>query len=374
MRHVTLVIKTTQACNAACIYCSSWKEDYTEINMSEETLRALHVRLAEYAQEGDLEDVLFTWHGGEPLLMDNSFYYRALDLQEELLKPLGIKVGNIMQSNLLSLNEKKAEMLVKLLHFHDGQPSSVGTSFDPIPGIRVMKHGDYERRFREAVSVAQEYGIALGLVYTVHKYSVDRVKEIYDFLTSEFPDMTIRFNPLYHEGRALLPEGERYYITPREWGRFIVELHEIWDADDKKHTIEPFAALWDFHQGTGYSLDCEHSGSCSEHHLGIGTDGTVYCCCRGVDLARRPYGNLNSEKLASILMSPYRVQLHNRSIYLRMTVCRDCKWWRYCHGGCPVESDISYGDLFHPTSWCEGWERYFDTIFGSPREETPGSS
>ncbi|RJX34962.1 MAG: radical SAM protein [Desulfarculus sp.] len=369
MEYATLIMKPTNACNAACVYCSAWKEHYPRLTMSRQTLRLLHQRLAAQAERG-LRGVMFTWHGGEPLLMPASFYELVLELQEELLRPAGLEVNNIMQSNLLAYNPDIAGLLKRLLRLDDGTPGPIGTSFDPIGGIRLMKQGDYDRRFRASVGLARQEGQPLGLVYTVHRYSLDRAAEVFACLAGEFVDIPVRMNPMYPEGRAGRPGSEHYHLTPEQWGRFMVEMYGLWLDSGTQQRWDPFSALHEYHhQGITNNLCCEESGNCASSHLGVDADGTIYTCGRGVDRGTQPLGNILQQDLAAILDSPVRLRCANRIIYLQLSACRGCGWWRYCHGGCYVDPEITYGDPFRPTTWCQARKYFFEQVFGAPRAD-----
>jgi uncharacterized protein len=308
--YLTIIIKPTDACNAACVYCSAWKEKYKVKKMSDSALEVVYSRLAEYADQKGLRGVTMTWHGGEPLLVPVSFYERALEFQDKYLK--GIEVENIMQTNLLALTEKKADMLKMLLRRSDGQPTSLGTSFDPVSGIRLMKNGDYDKRFFECLELLQSREIDYGIVYTTHKYSVDRVEEIYECFMENFPGVNVRFNPLHPEGKAAKEDAKRYHVTSEEWGRFLISLYRLWSDNGKKAHYNPLFEWDQYHYNGEYDLCCELSGNCASNHLGIAADGTAYICGRGIDRGTRPFGNLHENDLDTLLDSPHRRQMHNR--------------------------------------------------------------
>ena len=71
------------ACNLRCDYCYYLEKEklyreYAEA-MSDETLE-LYIK--QYIEAQTTPEVLFIWHGGEPLLRPISFYERAVELQQ----------------------------------------------------------------------------------------------------------------------------------------------------------------------------------------------------------------------------------------------------------------------------------------------------
>ena len=87
------------ACNLNCAYCYYLEKQklYAESpkqEMSDETLeRYIHDYIA--IQPGD--SVLFTWHGGEPLVRSRAFYEKALALQQK--HAAGKQIENALQTN-----------------------------------------------------------------------------------------------------------------------------------------------------------------------------------------------------------------------------------------------------------------------------------
>jgi uncharacterized protein len=370
MQHLTLILKPTHLCNGACVYCSAWKEAYQTPNMSRQTLARLVERLAEYGEQEAVQSIRFTWHGGEPLLMPTDFYHQALRLQKDLLKPLGIKVHNSMQSNLLALDKQKARMLVKLLDGETEGKGVIGSSVEVLPGIRAARHGDYQEQLQRSLKLAKEFGLRYGFVYTTHRRALGRAARIYQAVQERYQPVSVRFNPMYPEGRARSDSMHDLHLTPRQWGEFLLELREYHLAAGRALNLLPLDSWEAYHQRGEFNLACEESGNCTANHLGVDTGGTIYSCGRGVDRASTPFGNIHSQSLGEILNAPQRIGMHNRRLYLRETHCAGCPWWGYCHGGCPIDAELAGGDIFQPTSWCEGRRLYFEKAFGQARSQT----
>jgi len=93
------------ACNLRCSYCyyldkKSLNPNNDSNRMSEETLE-LFIEQYINAQPG--EQVLFTWHGGEPLLMGVDYYKRAVRLQKVYGR--NRQIENVLQTNGVLLTE-----------------------------------------------------------------------------------------------------------------------------------------------------------------------------------------------------------------------------------------------------------------------------
>ena len=94
------------ACNLACDYCyylekaNLYKGAESHV-MSE---RLLERFVKEYIQSQTMSEVMFTWHGGEPLLRPLSFYQKAIALQKKYAQ--GRVINNSLQTNGTLLTEE----------------------------------------------------------------------------------------------------------------------------------------------------------------------------------------------------------------------------------------------------------------------------
>ncbi|MCP5104633.1 MAG: radical SAM protein [bacterium] len=378
MNHLTIILKPTGRCNAACRYCSAWepgKNGKTD-TMSEETLEILFEKIDEWVGHSkQSKRVKLIWHGGEPTLMPLDFFYKAVRLREALEKSHGnrLHMENNIQTNLLFLGNEKLAMLKALLsrrngkNERNGKPSTIGTSFDPLTGIRLLKGGDYNREWEKSIALLKENDFPFGIVYVVHKKSIQHIDRVVDTFLEKFPGTGIRFNPLYKEGKAANNSCDSLYITPVEWGNFLVLLYRIWERHDKKPSWQPLLEMEEFHSGKTSRLCCDYAGRCALTHLGIDSDGEVYSCGRGIDRKYKSYGNIHNNKISEILKSGQRMEMINRAVFLQNTHCKECKWWRYCHGGCPMDAAIANeNDIFKKSNFCTARHRFLKTIYKEP--------
>ena len=94
------------SCNLNCVYCyylekEKLYENRKSLQMSDETLEKY---IESYIQAQPVPEVLFTWHGGETLLRDLSFYRKVLSLQKKYGR--GRKIDNTLQTNGVLLNDE----------------------------------------------------------------------------------------------------------------------------------------------------------------------------------------------------------------------------------------------------------------------------
>lgn len=100
-------------CNLACKYCY-----YLEKNklyptaqrhlMSDEMLEQF---TREYIEAQTMNQVLFTWHGGEPLLRSIDFYRKAISLQQKYAGDR--RIDNVIQTNGTLLTDEWCEFFAQ---------------------------------------------------------------------------------------------------------------------------------------------------------------------------------------------------------------------------------------------------------------------
>ena len=99
-------------CNLLCGYCYYLEKSElcggSSQMMSDDVLE-LFVR--EYIQSQTTSEVMFIWHGGEPLLRPISFYERAIELQQRYAE--GRRVDNCIQTNATLLDDEWCKFLGK---------------------------------------------------------------------------------------------------------------------------------------------------------------------------------------------------------------------------------------------------------------------
>src|SRR3989338_4343452 len=134
----TIIFKPTEACNAGCAYCDvlSKASRITKV-MSHELLELMFVRVNEFLLERPEEQMEIIWHGGEPLLLGERYFVKALEFQQKHCASTSSRIRHAIQSNLTLFSDEFTEVFRKL------GIRCIGTSYDPTDGVRtLMKQQD----------------------------------------------------------------------------------------------------------------------------------------------------------------------------------------------------------------------------------------
>ena len=350
-------------CNAACTYCAARRAGATSARMSVSILERLFAFVAHLARAQSVTDahpggVTILWHGGEPLLMGREFYERVLVLTSDLSRQ-GLKIRHRMQTNLLDWNDDLAEVLSRLLH-----ERRLSSSAEPL-GLgdrRLAGGGSYMGRWLEQVRDVLGREFRLGLVCVVDGRIAARPQETYHYFKNLLPAPQVRFNPLYPQSRELPMTGERL-LTPVAWGRFLRQMWQMWEADERSFCIEPLQTFAGLVGGRRRHGTCDMSGRCGTGFLAVGPEGDVHQCGRALDAGILRYGNIATGSFDEILAAPNRVRICSRPVELSAGTCAQCRWWELCHGGCPVQAWMHGRGWHEPTHWCEGRRFFFELAF-----------
>lgn len=358
----TLIIKCTERCNANCSYCEVIHAHAGVSDMSRDTLELLFQRIDEFLRTRPDETLLFTWHGGEPMLLGPEFFAMALELQNQYCAETKGRISHAIQSNLTRLTKRHIAPLKALGIDH------VGTSYDPMPGIRGLGPSvntrAYNRAFLRGTSLLERHGMTWGLIYVVTQKSLADPVSVFHTLCNLNPRQGFMMNPV-----LVAPDGPRHLaITPEEYAEFLGEIFPVWfKSRDRYLGVQPFQYVWDrIVNGSGTQM-CSDAGRCWSTHLNIDPLGEVSQCGRASDLGILEWGNIRDSSLSELYERSRNV-LSGRTVRLRDGECKDCVLFSICSGGCPIDGFEAHGSVDRKTGWCNAKRRflfkYFEPVTG----------
>lgn len=338
-------------CNLRCDYCyylekARLYDGETALTMDDATLRCF---VSQYIGAQTMRDVLFTWHGGEPLLRPLSFYLRAVELQREYAGDHHI--DNCLQTNGTLLNAEWCRFL------HDNH-WLVGLSID---GTQAM-HDTYRRtpsgeptwtRVMRAVELLEQYGVEWNAMAVVHDGNVGRPVEFYRF----FRQMGCRFLQF----TPLVEAGNPHSISPEAWGAFLCSLFDEWvKADVGEVFVQVFDATLANWCGVAPGV-CSLAATCGQA-AAMEWNGDVYSCDHFVTPAHR-LGNIHEHTLLEMMHSHKQAVFGRNKSALLPGECRRCRWLFACHGECPKNRLATSADGEPGMNvLCKGYARFFSHV------------
>ncbi len=355
-------------CNLDCHYCYYLdKADIygrVEPAMSDELLE-MYVK--QYIECNSAETVMFSWHGGEPLIAGLDYYRRAVEYQKKYAGDK--KIENNLQTNGILVNREWCRF------FRDND-FLIGVSLDGPQDIhdpfRVDKGGrpTFER-VMQAVEMMAAEGVEFNTLTTVNKLSAGRGAEVYRFFKS-LGSKYMQFLPVLEYVKDV-PEGKRpvivppgtegsrlaeWSVTPEGYGRFMTDVFDCWIIGDVgRYYVQLFDVLLGQWAGVPASL-CSFSETCGDN-LVVEHNGDIYFCDHFVYPQHR-IGNINETTLLEALKSRqhFAFGLDKRNSLPRE--CRACQWYFACCGECPKHrfDPAKTGDGMK-NALCDGYKMIF---------------
>ena len=335
-------------CNLACGYCYYLRAQKEGEGIMDDSLLERFVR--QYIEAQTMTDVLFTWHGGEPLMRPLSFYRRALQLQQRYAG--GRHIDNCLQTNGTMLTDEWCEFL-KENNF------LVGISID---GPQEM-HDAYRRSksgkpswhsVMRGICLLQKHGVEWNAMATVNAVNGDHPQAFYRFFR-EIGCQYLQFTPVVERDGMKVCD---YSVEPVQWGRFLCGVYDEWVCRDVGsifvQTFDATLANW---AGVTPGV-CSLSSLCG-HAAVMEYNGDVYSCDHFVSPEHR-LGNIRQETLTGMLYGERQLAFGRSKTDRLPRQCRECQWLFACHGECPKNRFATdrYGEP-GLNYLCAGYRQFF---------------
>ena len=337
---------TGSRCNLACRYCYYLEKQnfYPEqVPLSDELLETF---IRQYLEAQTMPQVLFTWHGGEPLLLPLSFYQRALGLQQRYAR--GRQIDNCLQTNGTLLTDEWCEFL-RENHF------LVGISIDgPQTFHDAYRCHSFEKVMR-GIRLLQKHHVEWNAMATVNHLNADYPADFYRFF-KDIGCQYLQFTPVVE--RQSGGQVTDFSVTPEQWGRFLCGVYDEWVKEDIGQIfVQLFDATLANWSGEPPGI-CSMSPTCGRA-AAMEANGDVYSCDHFVFPNYR-LGNIRQQSLTTMLYGERQQQFgRNKSASLPRQ-CRECRFLFACHGECPKNRFLKdkYGEP-GLNYLCKGYQQFF---------------
>ena len=384
-RYHVIVKPGGPACNLDCGYCYYLHKDELlgsagNGRMDDDVLES-HIR--QYIQGQDVDEVIFTWQGGEPTLMGLGFFEKVVALQKKYQRP-NQRIENDLQTNGTLLDDEWAPFL-RQHHFLVGL--SVDGPEELHDAYRVTKDG--KPTFRKVMAAARllhDHGVPFNALAVVHRVSARRPFDVYRFLSREVEPREIQLTPCVEPkgfrttapqhwdvsslpmigSSAARPGNPDSVVTdwsvdPDDWGTFLCKVWDDWLRRDYGkvfvNLFETAIAQWmgqdaqicTFHEFCGKGLALEH-------------DGSLYSCDHYVYPEYR-LGNIRECTSSEMVFSRQQMEFGLSKFGSLPQKCRSCDYLFACNGECPRNRLLRTVDG-HPglNYLCSGLKKFWQHI------------
>ena len=321
--------------------------------------------IREYIESQTGDEVMFLWHGGEPLLRPLSFYKKAMTLERKYGR--GRQIANCLQTNGTLLTSEWCRFL-------KNEGWLVGLSIDGTKEMhsryRKNKGGDalYERLI-ENIRMLQYYDVEWNAMVTVHQGNVECGKELYHYL-KDLGVQYIQLSPVVerkHEAGNLMSytesgnEETEESVTPEQWGHFLIDIFKEWvKADVGNVFVEIFDCTLANWMGVAPGI-CIFAEDCG--HAGVKEwNGDVYSCDHFVFPEYR-LGNIYKESLLNMMYGAQQQTFSKIKRTFLSDQCKECQWLFACHGECPKNRFLTDSQGTAGLNYlCTGYKMYFDFV------------
>jgi Fe-coproporphyrin III synthase len=343
-----VVWNVTRRCNLKCVHCYAHAKD---ILFKDELSTEEGKKLLDDLSDFKVPVVLFS--GGEPLVRK--------DLPE--LAEYAVQKGMraVISTNGTLITQNMARTLKKI------GLSYVGISLDGMEQINDRFRG-VKGAFNSAVNGirnCQEAGIKVGLRFTINKFNVDEIPNIFDLL-EEMNIPRVCFYHLVYAGRGsnLVKDDLSHPETRKTVDLIMDRTKRLHDQGKEKevltvdnHADGPYLYLRLLRENPEQAkkvleLLKMNEGNNSGRGIGcVSWDGEVYA-----DQFWRHYsfGNITKRPFSEIwtdVSEPLLGKLKEKKLHVKDR-CASCKWLDICGGNFRVRAEAFYGDVWAPDPAC----------------------
>lgn len=358
-------------CNLACDYCYYLEKTklYTQNPkhvMSDELLEKF---IEEYINSQTMQEVLFTWHGGETLMRPLSFYKKVVALQQKYAR--GRRIDNCIQTNGTLLTDEWCR-------FFQENNWLVGVSIDGPQDF----HDEYRKnkmgqpsfiKVMKGINLLKKHGVEWNAMAVINDFNADYPLEFYQFFKEigchyiQFAPIVERITP-HSDGRNLASPSQKglegladFSITAEQWGNFLCAIFDEWVKEDVgTYYIQIFDSTLANWVGAQPGV-CTLAKSCG--HAGVMEfNGDVYSCDHYV-FPEYKLGNIYTDSLVNMMYSDRQQQFGAMKQGSLPTQCRDCKYLFACNGECPKNRFIKTKTGEEGLNYlCAGFYKFFDHV------------
>ena len=339
-------------CNLDCCYCyytMKPRELYPGVKKFMMTDEVLESYVRQYLQAMP-ERCEFGWQGGEPTLAGLDFFKKAIELQKQYATD-DQTVTNALQTNATLLDDEWCEFLAE-------NNFLVGVSLDGPPQWHDTFRRDRANNptFHRAwggLELLRKHGAEFNVLVTLNSVNAPHAGDIYRYFTNRGIKY-VQFIPILERVRDDVPTD--FSCTGEQFGRFMLDVFDIWASRDVGQVSERLIDSVLHTIVFGKASTCCYAERCANAHI-VEWNGDVYVCDHFV-YKEWCIGNLMDRPLIELVQDPLLEKFARLKTELP-SVCRDCEYLGFCHGGCPKHHRPIGTSPDRHNHFCEGLKLFF---------------
>lgn len=357
-REFQIFVKPVGAvCNLRCSYCYYLckKELYSEKEsprMSDDLLAKYIIQQIEATTD---EVVMFSWHGGEPLLAGLDFYKKAVAIRKKH-NPADKKIINGIQTNGTLLDENWCRFLSE-------ENFLVGISIDGPEEFHNRHRYDSNgkgsfRRVMHGYELLRRYGVTTEILCVLNSQNVAHPLAVYDFFKGIGAEY-LTFLPLVERNPESVSGVSIDSVPAEQFGIFLSEIFDQWVQKDIGRI-----KIQIFEEASRRAFNQDHTLCIFKVNCGgvpvIEHNGDFYSCDHYVD-SDHLIGNINHSSLEEFLDSERQQTFGKSKSETLPRYCRECNVLDMCNGECPKNRFINTPDGEPGLNYlCSGYKLFFE--------------
>lgn len=362
MKALSILIKpSSSGCNLGCKYCFYYdvaanREQKSYGFMKDGTLN----ELVDKSIHEVSEQITFAFQGGEPTLIGLDYFKSFVDLVK-VKNNKGLKINYAIQTNGTLLTDEFCE-------FFSENKFLVGLSMDGPKDVHDLNRLDANRKgtFKDvdkAAKLLNKHKVDFNILTVVTKGTVRHINKIYTYFKKQ-DYRYLQFIPCINDFNDT--SKKPYTLTPDDYGKFLVELFDLWYKDFKNNhhvSIRTFDNYVQMLLGMPPE-SCDMNGFCSVNPV-IESDGSVYPCDFYV-LDEWKLGNINNNTFEELM----KTDVANRFLTSGRNIpdkCRECNYFNLCRSGCRRHKEMEQDNLI-TNYFCESYIYFFERTYDRIKE------
>lgn len=344
------------ACNLRCSYCYYLGKQNTSSSSAPPFMPddLLEKYIIQHIGATTGETVMFSWHGGEPLLAGSDFYRKAVKLQRKHLPPGKSLLNGIQTNGTLLSNE--------FCGFMADEGFIAGISID---GPEEL-HGRHRltpvgvssfARVINGFKLLRRHGVKSEILCVAGSHNAGHPSEVYEFfkkLGAEYITFLPLVIPVDLSSVKVSPDS----VGAREFGNFLITIFDEWKEKDIGRI-----RIQIFEEALRAAFDQDHTLCIFKVNCGgvpvVERNGDFYHCDHYVN-SDHLVGNITNRSVAEMLDSPEQTAFGLAKSATLPRYCTECNVRSMCNGECPKNRFITAPDGEPGLNYlCEGYKKFF---------------